>query len=102
MRLTSRLGSAGLAIYFWAFVVFLFAPLAVLLIFSVNKSPTPTLPLSGFSTKWFHEAFGNGELTGLCSEASRSPSSLLCSPPGLASWHRSGCSCCEAAPRRWP
>ncbi|HEX2317471.1 MAG TPA: ABC transporter permease [Streptosporangiaceae bacterium] len=64
MRLTSRLGSAGLAIYFWAFIIFLFAPLAVLLIFSVNKSPTPTLPLSGFSTKWFHEAFGNGVLTG--------------------------------------
>jgi spermidine/putrescine transport system permease protein len=64
VRLTGRLGSAGLAIYFWAFVVFLFAPLAVLLIFSVNKSPTPTLPLSGFTTKWFHEAFGNGTLTG--------------------------------------
>jgi spermidine/putrescine transport system permease protein len=64
MRLTSRWGTAGLAIYFWAFVVFLFAPLAVLLIFSVNKSPTPTLPLSGFSTQWFHEAFGNTELTG--------------------------------------
>jgi spermidine/putrescine transport system permease protein len=64
MRLTGRLGTAGLAIYFWAFVIFLFAPLAVLLIFSVNKSPTPTLPLSGFSTKWFHEAFSNGVLTG--------------------------------------
>ncbi len=36
----------------------------MLLIFSVNKSPTPTLPLSGFSTKWFHDAFGNGTLTG--------------------------------------
>ena len=64
MRLTTRLGAAGLAVYFWAFVVFLFAPLVVLLIFSVNKSPTPTLPLSGFTTKWFHEAFGNGTLTG--------------------------------------
>ncbi|MGN6680470.1 MAG: ABC transporter permease [Streptosporangiaceae bacterium] len=64
MKLTSRLGTAGLAVYFWAFIIFLFAPLAVLLIFSVNKSPTPTLPLSGFSTKWFHEAFGNGVLTG--------------------------------------
>src|SRR5215510_3667956 len=64
MRVTSRFGAAGLAIYFWAFIVFLFAPLAVLLIFSVNKSPVPTLPLSGFSTKWFHEAFSNGVLTG--------------------------------------
>lgn len=64
MRTTSKFGSAGLALYFWAFVVFLFAPLVVLLIFSVNKSPTPTLPLSGFSTRWFHQAFGNTELTG--------------------------------------
>ncbi len=64
MRLTSRLGSAGLAIYFWGFILFLFAPLAVLLIFSVNKSPTPTLPLSGFTTNWFREAFGNSVLTG--------------------------------------
>lgn len=64
MRTTSRLGSAGLALYFWVFVIFLFAPLAVLLIFSVNKSPIPTLPLSGFSTRWFHQAFGNSELTG--------------------------------------
>src|SRR5262245_16387663 len=64
MRLTSRLGTAGLAVYFWAFIIFLFAPLAVLLIFSVNKSPTPTLPLSGFSTKWFNDAFSNGVLTG--------------------------------------
>ena len=64
MRPVSRIGSAGLAFYFWAFVLFLFAPLVVLLIFSVNSSPTPTLPLSGFSTEWFHQAFSNAELTG--------------------------------------
>ena len=64
MRPTSRIGSAGLALYFWVFVVFLFAPLVVLLIFSVNSSPTPTLPLSGFSTQWFRQAFSNAELTG--------------------------------------
>src|SRR5215475_13812387 len=64
MRLTGRFGTGALALYFWVFVVFLFAPLVVLLIFSVNKSPTPTLPLTGFSTKWFHEAFSNATLTG--------------------------------------
>jgi len=64
MRPVSRIGSAGLAFYFWGFVLFLFAPLMVLLIFSVNSSPTPTLPLSGFSTQWFHQAFSNAELTG--------------------------------------
>lgn len=64
MRLTGRFGTGALALYFWVFVVFLFAPLVILLIFSVNKSPTPTLPLTGFSTKWFHEAFSNATLTG--------------------------------------
>ena len=43
MRLASRIGSAGLAAYFWIFVLFLFSPLVVLLIFSVNSSPTPTV-----------------------------------------------------------
>jgi spermidine/putrescine transport system permease protein len=64
VKVTSRVGAIGLAVYFWAFVVFLFAPLAVLVIFSINKSPIPTLPLTGFSTRWFHQAFSNGELTG--------------------------------------
>jgi spermidine/putrescine transport system permease protein len=63
VRPVSRIGSAGLAIYFWLFVVFLFSPLVVLLIFSVNSSPTPTLPLSALSTHWFHEAFSNTVLT---------------------------------------
>jgi len=64
MRLTGRFGTGALALYFWVFVVFLFAPLVVLLIFSLNTSPTPTLPLTGFSTRWFHEAFSNATLTG--------------------------------------
>jgi spermidine/putrescine transport system permease protein len=64
VKVTSRVGAIGLAVYFWAFVLFLFAPLAVLVIFSINKSPIPTLPLTGFSTRWFHQAFSNGELTG--------------------------------------
>jgi spermidine/putrescine transport system permease protein len=63
MRPVGRIGTAGLALYFWFFVLFLFAPLVVLLIFSVNSSPTPTLPLSGFSTQWFHQAFSNTTLT---------------------------------------
>jgi len=63
VRPVSRFGSLGLGIYFWAFVVFLFVPLVVLVIFSVNNSTIPALPLSGFTTRWFHLAFGNGELT---------------------------------------
>jgi spermidine/putrescine transport system permease protein len=59
-----RFGTVTLNLYFWLFVAFLFAPLVVLVIFSMNNSMTPTLPLSGFTTKWFAQAFSNGELTG--------------------------------------
>ena len=64
MKATGRFGTLSLNLYFWAFVAFLFAPLVVLVIFSMNNNMTPTLPLSGFTTKWFHQAFSNGELTG--------------------------------------
>jgi spermidine/putrescine transport system permease protein len=60
----TRAGRTALRAYFAAFVVFLFAPLVVLVVFSVNDSTTPTLPLAGFTTKWFRLAFSNGELTG--------------------------------------
>jgi spermidine/putrescine transport system permease protein len=60
----TRAGRTALWVYFVGFVVFLFAPLIVLVVFSVNDSTTPTLPLSGFTTRWFRLAFGNGELTG--------------------------------------
>ena len=61
---SARVGRSVLWVYFVGFVIFLFAPLVVLIVFSVNDSTTPTLPLSGFTTKWFQLAFGNGELTG--------------------------------------
>jgi len=64
VKATGRFGTLSLNLYFWAFVAFLFAPLVVLVIFSMNNNMTPTLPLSGFTTKWFHQAFSNGELTG--------------------------------------
>jgi spermidine/putrescine transport system permease protein len=58
-----RLGRTLLWVYFVAFVVFLFAPLVVLLVFSVNDSPIASLPIEGVTTKWFREAFSNGALT---------------------------------------
>ena len=54
----------ALTAYFWAFVVFLFAPLAVLVVFAFNQSMTPTLPITGLTTRWFHQAFSDSELTG--------------------------------------
>lgn len=52
-----------LSVYYWLFVVFLLAPLVVLVIFAFNDSTTPTLPLAGFTTSWFSEAFTNDQLT---------------------------------------
>ena len=59
-----RLGRAALIAYFWAFILFLFAPLVVLVVFAFNRSPTPTLPITEFSTYWFRKAFADTELTG--------------------------------------
>jgi spermidine/putrescine transport system permease protein len=63
MNLVRRLGRLTIAAYFWAFIVFLFAPLVVLVIFAFNKSATPTLPIHAFSLRWFHLAFSDTELT---------------------------------------
>jgi spermidine/putrescine transport system permease protein len=58
------IGRAALTAYFWAFVVFLFAPLVVLVIFAFNQSMTPTLPITALTTRWFHQAFSDTVLTG--------------------------------------
>jgi spermidine/putrescine transport system permease protein len=59
-----RLGKVVLGSYFGLMVVFLYVPLVVLVIFAFNDAFIPTLPLSGFTTKWFHAAFENTDLTG--------------------------------------
>lgn len=47
----------------WAIVggtlLFLFAPVAIVLLFSFNAAPTTALPFAGFSLRWYEEAFGN-------------------------------------------
>src|SRR5713226_9286605 len=58
-----RLARSVLHGYFLILVVFLYAPLVVLVIFAFNDSSVPTLPLSGFTTRWFHQAFSNTVLT---------------------------------------
>ncbi len=58
------LGRTALIAYFWLFVAFLFAPLAVLVVFAFNQSMTPTLPITALTTHWFHQAFSDTTLTG--------------------------------------
>lgn len=63
MNIVGRIQTVVLSVYFWLFIVFLLAPLVVLVIFAFNDSTTPSLPLAGFTTGWFDEAFTNGQLT---------------------------------------
>ena len=63
MKTVGRSSRLLLSVYFWLFIAFLFAPLVVLVIFAFNDSTTPTLPLEGFTTHWFTDAFTNGQLT---------------------------------------
>ena len=58
-----RLGRFGLSSYFTLLVLFLYAPLVVLVVFSFEDSYIQALPWAGFTTKWFHTAFANTDLT---------------------------------------
>src|SRR5205814_1170770 len=60
----SRTGAWMLRTFFLLVVLFLYAPIAVLLIFSFNDSAVPTFPLSGFTLHWYHQFLTNSELRG--------------------------------------
>jgi spermidine/putrescine transport system permease protein len=50
--------------FFAVVVVFLYAPIAILLIFSFNNSDVPAFPLSGFTFRWYHQFLTNPDLKG--------------------------------------
>jgi len=58
----SRSGAWILRAFFAFVVVFLYAPMVILLIFSFNDASLPTFPLSGFTLHWYHEFLTNSEL----------------------------------------
>ena len=58
----SRNGKWALRAFFGLLVVFLYAPIAILLIFSFNKSTIPAFPLSGFTLHWYHQFITNADL----------------------------------------
>ena len=60
----SRTGVRMLRTYFFLVVLFLYAPIVILLIFSFNDSAVPTFPLSGFTLHWYHQFLTNSELRG--------------------------------------
>src|SRR5438105_11388112 len=63
MSPVGRLGKMLLSSYFVALVLFLYAPLVVLVVFAFNSGNIPTLPIESFSTKWFSAAFADTSLT---------------------------------------
>ena len=54
----SRSGAWALRAFFALVVVFLYAPIVILLIFSFNNSEIPSFPLSGFTLHWYREFLG--------------------------------------------
>ncbi len=62
--IVGRWGRAALSSYVVLLVVFLYAPLVVLVIFAFNDSTVMSFPLKGFTTKWFSTGIGDSHLTG--------------------------------------
>ena len=58
----SKNGARLLRLFFFLVVVFLYAPIVILLIFSFNDSAVPTFPLSGFTLHWYHQFLVNADL----------------------------------------
>jgi spermidine/putrescine transport system permease protein len=63
MSVVGRLGKSLLSTYFGLLLVFLYAPLIVLVVFAFNSGTIPTLPIKSFSTRWFSAAFSDTDLT---------------------------------------
>jgi spermidine/putrescine transport system permease protein len=58
----SRSGRGALWVAFWILVVFLYAPIVVLGIFSFNDRDIVSFPWQGFTTRWYTELFSNQQL----------------------------------------
>lgn len=58
----SRNGRRLLQALFVLVVVFLYAPIVILLVFSFNDSALPSFPLSGFTLQWYHQFIDNADL----------------------------------------
>jgi spermidine/putrescine transport system permease protein len=55
-------GRRIMRVFFGLVLLFLYAPIAILVIFSVNKASVPTFPLSGFTLHWYHEFLTNSDM----------------------------------------
>jgi spermidine/putrescine transport system permease protein len=60
----SKNGARLLKAFFVFVVLFLYAPIAILVLFSFNDSDLPTFPLSGLTLHWYHQFLTNADLRG--------------------------------------
>jgi spermidine/putrescine transport system permease protein len=60
----SKSGALLMRVFFALVVVFLYAPILILLIFSFNNAEVPSFPLAGFTTHWYHDFLHNTDLRG--------------------------------------
>jgi spermidine/putrescine transport system permease protein len=60
----SRGGAWLLRGFFLLVVLFLYAPIVILLIFSFNNNNIPAFPLKGFTLHWYHQFLTNPDLQG--------------------------------------
>jgi spermidine/putrescine transport system permease protein len=58
----SKTAARILKAFFALVVLFLYAPIVILLIFSFNDSSIPSFPLSGFTFRWYHQFLANSDL----------------------------------------
>jgi spermidine/putrescine transport system permease protein len=58
----SRRGARWLRVFFVLFAMFLYAPIAILLVFSFNDNNLPVFPLSGFTLQWYRDFLTNSDL----------------------------------------
>ena len=61
---TSKWGYRGLAAWFAVFVVILYTPLVLLVVFSFNANELPVFPLKGFTTHAYEQFWSNPDLKG--------------------------------------
>jgi spermidine/putrescine transport system permease protein len=58
----ARTVQRGLTVYAAAIYIFVFAPIAFLVLFSFNANPSGSFPITGLTTRWYHEMLDDFEL----------------------------------------
>jgi spermidine/putrescine transport system permease protein len=58
----SKGGRRSLWGFFWLLVVFLYAPIVILVVFSFNDRILVSFPWQGFTTRWYHEFLRNSAM----------------------------------------